>query len=54
MKAVVLEIRDGEAAILREDGVVVRVRRQCEVGDTIELAEEKKILSWRTLPGKFL
>ena len=48
MKAVVLEIRDGEAAVLREDGVVVRVRRQCEVGDTIELAEEKKILSLRS------
>lgn len=48
MKAVVLEIRDGEAAVLREDGVIVRVRRQCEVGDTIEIAEEKKILSLRS------
>ena len=42
MKAVVLEIRDGEAAVLREDGVVVRVRQACEVGDTIEVAEEKE------------
>ncbi|MCR5369399.1 MAG: hypothetical protein K6E83_01660 [Clostridium sp.] len=51
MKAVVLEIRDGEAAVLREDGVVVRVRQKCEVGDTIEVAAEKerKIISFRSI-----
>ena len=39
MKAIVLEIRDGEAAVLREDGVVVRVRQNCRVGDTIDVPE---------------
>ena len=48
MKGVVLEIRGEEAAVLREDGIVVRVRRQCEVGDTIEIEEKKRLL---TLPA---
>ena len=39
MKAVVLEVRDGVAAVLREDGTVEKVRRACEVGDTIEIDE---------------
>ena len=29
MKAVVLEIKDGVAAVLCEDGTVTRVRRKC-------------------------
>lgn len=37
MKALVVEIRNGRAAALREDGVVVTVKRKCSVGDTIEL-----------------
>ena len=37
MKAVVLEIRNGTAAVLREDGIVEKLRRTCEVGQTIEL-----------------
>lgn len=37
MKALVLEIRDGVAAALREDGVVVTTRQKCAVGETIEL-----------------
>lgn len=38
MKAVVLEIKNGYAAVLREDGVVVKIRRRCEVGETIWLS----------------
>lgn len=40
MKAIILELRDGWAAALREDGVVVRVRRSGKVGQTIELDEK--------------
>lgn len=43
MKAVVLEIKDGEAAVLKEDGTIVKVRRECAVGDTIELEEKTKV-----------
>lgn len=49
MKAVVLEVRDGLAAVLREDGMVQKLRRSCEVGDTIELPDETKIVRF---PGK--
>ena len=44
MKAVVLEVRDGYAAVLREDGVVEKLRRSCEVGETIELEEQSPIV----------
>ena len=37
MKAVVLEIQDGVAAVLTEDGTVEKVRRECMVGETIDL-----------------
>ena len=37
MKGVVLEIRDGVAAVLREDGVVVKSLQHCSVGDTVEV-----------------
>ena len=37
MKAVVLEIKNGKAAVLREDGVITQIRRKCAVGDTIEI-----------------
>ena len=40
MKAVVLELRDGAAAVLREDGVFATTTQPCQVGDTIELAAE--------------
>lgn len=43
MKAIVLEIKDGEAAVLREDGIVVTTRQKCRVGDTIEVDERVKI-----------
>jgi len=49
MKALVLEIKDGTAAVLREDGVVVKVRRKCEVGQTIELDGGVRRLSARAL-----
>ncbi|MBQ9030928.1 MAG: hypothetical protein IJ106_05680 [Parasporobacterium sp.] len=39
MKAVVLEIKDGYAAVLRDDGTVDRIQRQCEVGDVIEVID---------------
>ena len=40
MKALVLEKRDGLAAVLREDGVYVTTAQPCEVGETIELSEK--------------
>ena len=40
MKAVVLENRDGIAAVLLEDGTVVKVSREYEVGSTIELTPD--------------
>ena len=40
MKALVLEKRDGLAAVLREDGVYVTTAQPCEVGETIELNEK--------------
>ena len=42
MKAIVLEIKNGEAAVLREDGIVVTTRQKCRVGDTIEVDERVK------------
>lgn len=38
MKGIVLEKRDGFAAVLREDGLVVKARVQAEVGETVELS----------------
>ncbi len=43
MKAIVLEIKNGEAAVLREDGIVVTTRQNCQVGDTIEVDDRVKI-----------
>lgn len=40
MKALVLEKRDGLAAVLREDGVYITTAQPCEVGETIELSEK--------------
>ena len=37
MKAVVLEIKNGVAAVLTADGEVVKTRQKCSVGETIEL-----------------
>lgn len=42
MKGVVLEIRDGKAAVLLEDGSVVTTTRKCRVGETINLPVGKK------------
>lgn len=39
MKAIVLEIKNGEAAVLREDGIVVTTRQACRVGDTVEVPD---------------
>ncbi|MCR4797887.1 MAG: hypothetical protein K5853_05495 [Lachnospiraceae bacterium] len=51
MKAVVLEIKDGVAAVLREDSIVVKYTGPCEVGDTVEVpggtASGLKVLSAR-------
>ena len=41
MKGIVLEIRNRTAAVLREDGVIVKTWQKCAVGDTIELSAEK-------------
>ena len=44
MKAVVLEIRNGEAAVLCEDGQVVKIRKKTyRVGDTIEYTADMEI-----------
>ncbi len=40
MKAIILEVKDGYAAALREDGLVVKTRQLGEVGTTIELNEK--------------
>ena len=40
MKGLVLELRDGLAAVLREDGQVVTTDLPCRVGETIELPAE--------------
>lgn len=37
MKGVVLEIRDGRAAVLMEDGSVITTEQKCSVGQTIEI-----------------
>ena len=37
MKGLVLELRDGLAAVLREDGQVVTSAMACQVGETVEL-----------------
>jgi hypothetical protein len=40
MKALVLEVKGHTAAVLKEDGTVVRIRRACTVGETIDLPED--------------
>lgn len=44
LKALVLEIRDGKAAVLCEDGTVTTTEQPCRVGDSIEL--ETKVISF--------
>ena len=39
-KAIILEVRDGYAAALREDGLVVKTRQIAAVGETVELSEK--------------
>lgn len=53
MKAVVLEIRDGYAAVLREDGTVEKIRRSCRVGETIELEETGRVLRFPAKAAKW-
>ncbi|MBR3561623.1 MAG: hypothetical protein IKN81_08900 [Oscillospiraceae bacterium] len=40
MKAIILEVKDGYAAALREDGLVVKTKQMGEVGTTVELNEK--------------
>jgi len=40
MKGLVLELRDGLAAVLREDGQVITTAMTCQVGETVELPAE--------------
>ena len=40
MRAIILEVRDGYAAALREDGLVVKTRQLAKVGETVELSEK--------------
>ena len=55
MKAVVLETRDGWAAVLREDGVVEKLRRRCEVGETIGLdAADGRVVRFRSRAVKWV
>lgn len=44
MKGVVLEIRDGKAAVLTEDGSIITTEQSCKVGDTIEIAEKSSAI----------
>lgn len=44
LKALVLEIKDGKAAVLCEDGTVTTTDQPCRVGDIIEL--ETKVVSF--------
>lgn len=37
MKAVVLEKRNGYAAVLKEDGTIIKIKRDCQVGDELLL-----------------
>jgi len=37
MKGVVLEVKNGYAAVLKEDGSIIKIRKKCAVGDTIEI-----------------
>lgn len=41
MKAIVLEIKDDQAAVMKEDGSIITVKCDCQVGQTIELNEHK-------------
>ena len=47
MKAVVLEVRDGVAAVLREDGRIEKISRTCNVGETIEISEAASVVKPR-------
>lgn len=40
MKAIVLENRDGFSVLLRDDGEIVKLRMQAQVGETVELSAE--------------
>ena len=51
MKAVVLEIKDGMAAVLKEDGTIIKISRPCNVGDEIVLTDAE--LGWaKIIPFK--
>ena len=52
MKAVVLETHGGFAAVLRDDGVVEKIRRSCQVGETVEL-EERKVVAFPKRIGRW-
>ena len=39
MKGLVLEVKNNETAILREDGIVVKIKGVYQVGETIQLGE---------------
>ena len=41
MKGLVLELKDGFAAVLCENGAVMKIQRDCQVGDTIELEQNE-------------
>ncbi len=43
MKAIVLEVRNGTSACLREDGTIVKVHKKHPVGQTIELKEGRLV-----------
>ena len=40
MKGVVLEIKNGYAAVLSEDGTVIKLKRKCNVGDTLQFSDK--------------
>ncbi len=40
MKAVVMEIKNEYAVVLKEDGTFEKIKRDCKVGDTLELSDK--------------
>ena len=50
MKGIVLEKRDGFAAVLREDGLVVKTRVSAAVGETVELTDVTAAVPKRRRP----
>jgi hypothetical protein len=48
IKAVVLEIKDGHVAVLKEDGTVAKLKdKNFNIGEVVYMKEEKAAYQWR-------